>query len=193
MPIVYLIFGHLAADFILQPDELVKWKHRDWRGGAFHALIHFLFYLAVFFTYLADIKVVLTLACVAIAHFFIDSHKIWKETKKKDFAIEFFLDQLVHFLTILVAGLLIWDSQPTLFIGGFFDNVFHDFYVLAGLSLMIIVTYAVEVAKFQFMRKKKNDLKYKPDYRAMARRVMIFSLIYGLLMVFCAYRTAAFI
>ena len=191
MPIIYLIFAHLAADFILQPDELVKWKHRNWRGGVFHAGVHFLFYLVVFFAYLADYRVVPALAAVAIAHFFIDSHKIWKDSKKKNYVADFFIDQIQHFIVIAAAGILILDARPLLYWSGALDWFYHDFYIVLGLSLLIIVSYTVEVVKFQFARKKTADARFKPDYRAMFRRILIFSLVYALLMVLCVYRTAA--
>lgn len=191
MPIIYLIFAHLAADFILQPDELVKWKHRNWRGGVFHAGVHFLFYIIVFFAYLTDFRVIPALAAVAIAHFFIDNHKILQESKNKNYVVDFFIDQLQHVIVIAIAGFFIWDAQPFLYWSSLMDWFYHDFYIVLGLSLMIIVTYVVEVVKFQVERKNFKDAKFKPDYKAMVRRVLIFSLVYALLMVLCVYRTAA--
>ncbi len=191
MPIIYLIFAHLAADFILQPDELVKWKRRHWRGGVFHAGVHFLFYLIIFFAYLTDWKVVPVLAAVAVSHFFIDNYKIFKDTLRKNYVADFFIDQFQHLLVIAAAGLLIWDAQPFLYWSGALNWFYHDLYIVIGLSLLIIVTYVVEVVKYQFARKKNADARFRPDYGAMFRRVLIFSLVYALLMVLCVYRTAA--
>ncbi|HRY91344.1 MAG TPA: DUF3307 domain-containing protein [Candidatus Gracilibacteria bacterium] len=191
MPFIYLIFAHLAADFILQPAELIKWKYRNWRGVAFHAVIHLLFYFTVFFAYLPDWKVISVLTGLAVAHFVIDTVKVKKESGAKSFVGTFFIDQLIHGITIAIAGWLMLDRVPHFEDNQIIQSVYGDFYLAIGLCLLILVSYAMEVAKFQFVRKTVGEARFKPNYKSMAKRVLLFSIIYAVILLFSYYRTAA--
>lgn len=191
MPFIYLIFAHLAADFILQPAELIKWKYRNWRGIAFHSIIHLLFYFTVFFAYLPDWKVICVLIGLALAHFVIDSIKVKKESGAKSFVGTFFIDQLFHAITIVAAGWLLLDRIPHFEDNQIIQSAHGDAYLVVGLCLLILVSYAMEVAKFQFVRKTVGEARFKPDYKSMAKRVLLFSIIYAVILIFSFYRTAA--
>jgi len=193
MPTLYLIFGHLLADFVLQPFQLVLWKFRSRQGIFFHSLVHLLIYLAVFLPYLPDITVILTLLAVAGAHFVIDSLKIDKEKTGRRYPVYFLLDQLIHLLTLVAGGLLILGVSPNAFFGRQLLAVYGNFYLIFGLIGLFFVTYAIEMFCYQFKRTATRNASFKPDYGAMLNRAIIFLVPYGVFLVFGAYRVAAWV
>jgi|WetSurMetagenome_2_1015567.scaffolds.fasta_scaffold370658_1 hypothetical protein len=193
MPILYLIFGHLVADFVLQPFKLVRWKFRSRQGIFLHSLIHLLVYLAIFLPYLPNLTVVLSLLAVAGAHYVIDSLKIDTEKRGSRFHLYFFADQLVHLVTLLAGGWIMTGSTPMPFYGDGFIAVYSNFFLIAGLIMLVFFTYAVEMYRYQFKREKKDGETFKPDYRAMLKRAIVFSVIYAVLMVFAVYKVAAWV
>ena len=112
---IYAIFilAHLLADFLLQPDSLIKLKESSnkkrkfWNKGIFwHTLIHLgtTFLLVLVFGELR-VETLLAALCVFICHYLIDRFKyLWKIN---DIA-KFILDQLLHYVIIY---LILWAFQ----------------------------------------------------------------------------------
>ena len=112
---IYAIFilAHLLADFLLQPDSLIKLKESSnkkkkfWNKGIFwHTLIHLgtTFLLVLVFGELR-VETLLATLCVFICHYLIDRFKyLWKIN---DIA-KFILDQLLHYVIIY---LILWAFQ----------------------------------------------------------------------------------
>jgi len=191
MPTLYFIFGQLLGDFVLQPNELIKWKLRAWQGIFFHAVIHFLIYLLVFFAFLPDLTVFLTILGVTGAHFFIDYLKINAEKKGRRFRFYFLTDQFSHLFIMIAAGLALSGLRPHFFALSSFSILYENTYILAGLILLILFTSFLEIWFFQAKREKNPGAEYKPDYDAMLKRAAIFTAIYGAFMIFGVYKVAA--
>lgn len=191
MPTLYLIFGHLVADFVLQPNELIKWKFRSWQGIFFHAVIHFLVNLLLFFPYLPDITVFLAILGVSLAHFVIDYVKIRVEKKGRRFSLYFLADQLAHLFVMIAAGLILAGFQPHFAVMGVFSILYENSYILAALTILILCTFFTELLLFQRKRERSPAAVFKPDYGAMLKRAVIFTLIYAVFMIFGVYKVAA--
>ena len=189
---LYLLLAHLVADFLLQPESLVRWKHKSTIGLAIHAAIHWFVMLALLAPFGLDKVILVVTGILAMAHFAVDWAKITLEPKLKLYYQLFVVDQTIHLLLILVAGYLLsgFVSMQT---GG---SVFLDYYsneaTILGLCIVIIATYAYELGAYQLQREYSPKAVFKPDFRAMLKRLILSSIIYGLLMIFGVYQLAAF-
>jgi hypothetical protein len=191
MPILYLILGHMVADFVLQPFKLIRWKFRSRHGIFLHSTIHLLVYLLLFLPYLPNLTVFLSVLAVAGSHFVIDSLKIDTEKKGGRYHLYFFADQAVHLATMLAGGWIMAGQQVREFYGETFKAVYGNPYVLSGLILLFFSTYAVEMYRYQFRRERKNDEPFVPDYAAMLKRAVVFAAVFAAVMCFALYRVAA--
>lgn len=191
MPILYFIFGHLLGDFVLQPNELIKWKFSSWRGIAFHSVIHLIVYLLVFFPFLPDLAVFLTILGVTAAHFAIDFMKIRAEKKGRRFRLYFAADQFAHLMIMIAAGLVLAGLQPHFFAIGVFSILYENSYIIAGLIMLILFTCFTELWIFQRKREAAPGAAFKPDFDAMLKRAAVFTAVYGSFMIFGVYRVAA--
>ena len=185
-----LLLAHLLGDFVLQPHKLVAWKFKSWKGTATHASIHLAANLLIFLPFLNDIRVWLVLMGVAATHFGIDSLKVEKEKRGRHFLAYFCADQMTHLAVItfasgLFVGLpLVWDA--------FLLTNNMGTYIVLGINLLVILTYVVEIFKFQMKRYKHAALIFQPNYKAMLKRAFVFSLLYVIFLVFGVYHAAAF-
>ena len=191
MPFFYLIFGHLVADFILQPYELIRWKFRGWQGIMFHAVLHFLIYLLVFFPYLPDFTVFLTVLAVAGAHFAIDRVKVDTERRGRRFRLYFVLDQISHLILMIAGGYVLGGLQPKFMEISYFSILYQNPLFIAGLILLLFFTYPLEIWFFQRKRESTPEVTFKPNYDAMLKRAVVFTALYGAFMIFGVYRAAA--
>ncbi len=191
---IYLVLAHLLADFVFQPEALVKWKHQSWKGIFVHALILFVTTLVFFWPFLIDVNIwgVLVLLFNAALHFLMDSDKIRMERRHKHYVKLFFLDQFFHVvviavLTFFLAYLLRLDPYALSQVLSFFSSFlpFALYLITAVLS-----TYVYEIVKFQFSRHKTANNATSFNYRRMFIRLMILSLIFGLALVLTGYRIA---
>jgi hypothetical protein len=185
MPILYLLFGHLVADFVLQPEKLVKWKYKSWKGMLLHGGVHLGVNLILFWLFMPNITVILALLTLAAAHFLIDSLKIRQEELGSKYGKYFLIDQVFHLITIIGIGMLLNDFRPVARVEGA--------YIVSGLTLLIFFTYAVEIFSYQKVREKNKTASFKPNYRSMLKRALIITALYALFMIFTVYRVAAFI
>lgn len=191
MILIYLLLGHLVADFILQPFELIKWKAESWKGIAVHSLIHFLTYFAVLFLYISNLKIVLVLLLLTIAHFLIDCLKIEKEKRSKSFIGFYLFDQLLHLITLTGAAYALNDQTISISSNTFFTGIYSSFYLGLGLVLFVLVTFVAEITKYQFLRAKNKNAIFKPDYKAMFKRFLYVSILYGAIMLLVVENVAA--
>ncbi len=175
-----LILGHLVADFILQPEKLVKWKYASWRGIVVHAFIHAGINLLLLFSVWNDSRVLLLVLGLAIAHFFIDKLKILLEPKFKVLLIPFFGDQILHLMTIVI-GVNLLGLQDVV-VKNIFGQQIYDFKALVVLILVIMVSYVVEMIWFQIQRIGHRQISYCPNYALMLQRTMVV-LAFALLLV----------
>jgi hypothetical protein len=190
MPILYLILGHLVADFVLQPFKLVRWKFRSHKAIIIHSLIHLIVYSLLLVPYLPNLTIILTLLAVSGSHFVIDSLKIDAEKKGKRFPLYFLADQGVHLVTVVAGGWIMASAAPLPFLGDFFLSLYENPYLVFGLILLIFSTYAVEMFKYQFLRQTQAR-PFSPDYLAMLKRAVIFILFYAFFLMLVFYNSAS--
>lgn len=188
MSFLYLLLGHLISDFVLQTDKIIAWKRKSWRGGLFHAAIHFVVWTAIFFPFTRNFSVLLAFLVLALLHFMIDQKKIIWEKKNHRYVKAFFADQSIH---VVILGLASFFLNRFFFSGGNIEaNVVLNRYILIYLILAIIIGYCVEIVHFQFEREKHSNLGFKPNFWAVFKRLFIFSLGYLVFMILGLYEVA---
>lgn len=188
-----LLLGHLLADFVFQPKELVQWKFRSNWGIFIHSAVHLVLYFIILWQLSLNIGVALILATVALTHFIVDRIKIYFESKKNptSYVKLFLLDQLAHFVVIVAASFVITKWLQSLFSKSLtiFDFLFRFNFIIGGivlllLPILIISTYVVEIYKFQLKRQKNPKTEFKPDKKAMIKRALISILLFIVLSPF---------
>ena len=172
----YLLFAHLAADFLLQPSSLIKWKFKSWKGVFVHAAIHFGSYVLIFLPFLFDGKILLILLGIALSHFCVDVWKVKLELRDHRYVRSFVTDQLLHFSFLGVAAWLI--GQPLWRLDlSFLQTFYSSKLTWIGLSAVLIASFVAEVFLFQF---QKANATFKPNYPALlARGVLVGAVCVG--------------
>jgi hypothetical protein len=144
-----LCLAHLASDFLLQTDAMVKAKKH---GGAAaygrHGLIHYAAIVVVtVFAYPALlVSVRFQAVCVALigAHLLIDfcKERLTAAAKIRDNALTFLTDQAAHIVTIVAAALLFTGTSPLAVVERLAALVPHRDEILAVLVIYFAVVFA---------------------------------------------------
>lgn len=172
-----LLLSHLLGDFIFQPEALVLWKQKSWKGILAHVGIHLLMNAIFFLFFLQDLRVLGLLTGIVFLHFWIDYGKIFLEKKSKLFAALFFLDQFFHIAVLGLATFLMqqismplltsWNHVPA------YKTLFLSFFILAIFS-----TACIEIGKFQFLRRKNPKMKLEMNWQEMTIRFVVMCLTF---------------
>lgn len=184
----YLIFGHLLADFIFQPNSLVIWKHKSKTGIFVHVLIHFFVNIIVLLPFLINghLWLIYVSAGLAFAHFWIDLVKINYDLKHDKRVIPFIIDQLLHLLTILVAYFFI-QNIPLKLPEAKFYAIYSDIRIIIFLSFIVFISQVIEVYHYQKQREKDSQAKLKINSHRILVRILVFSLLYIFFMLLSFY------
>ncbi|KKQ70634.1 MAG: hypothetical protein UT33_C0014G0003 [Candidatus Peregrinibacteria bacterium GW2011_GWC2_39_14] len=182
MVILYLILAHLIADFMLQPSKLVKWKSESVKGVIVHAGIHVVVTLILILPYLnlATVGIVLLLGAV---HAFIDRTKIDISLKSDKFVRYFILDQLVHFVTIILAGLAISSLKSGEIMYNFIPSIYSDPYFVIFLILGVFLSYTMEIYNYTVLMQHQAFGKAKFHYGNMVLRILALAVVYAIFVV----------
>ncbi|RZN80924.1 MAG: DUF3307 domain-containing protein [Winogradskyella sp.] len=98
--ILKLILAHLIGDFFLQPQKWVKHKEKKKLKSKW-LYIHIAIHIALMFLIIWDVAQWQLILAIGLLHFIIDTGKILFQNKKNK-RLLFFIDQLLHFATILI-------------------------------------------------------------------------------------------
>ncbi|MCA9373979.1 MAG: DUF3307 domain-containing protein [Candidatus Gracilibacteria bacterium] len=189
MIFLYLLLAHFLADFVLQPEKLVRWKQRKWSGIAVHGSVHLVISFILLAVYMPNMSVLAAILLIAAAHFLIDWLKIIYERGAKKYIGPFLVDQAAHISVLALASYAL-GNIPLGVQWGPIVWLYTDFSVVLGLCLLLGVTYVYELTLFQLNR--TNTSKYTPNFKAMARRTVIAAVFYGIFLLFGAYEIVAF-
>lgn len=213
---VYFLLAHLLADFVFQPESLLTWKHKNWKGIFVHAVILFLVSLALFWPLAANMNLwgIGILALNAGVHYLVDARKINKEKTSREYVKLFFLDQLLHMVILILMTLAIGYLYTFSYSTGLYNlstlcpakstcgllTFLAQFLPFAiYLIVAVLSTYVYEIVKFQAAREKHVEKggrdwpaawAMKFDYKRMFVRLMILSLIFGLALFLTGFHIA---
>ncbi len=191
---IYLFLAHLLADFVFQPEALVAWKHKSWKGIFVHSLVLFVTGLVFFWPFVATVNLagVGVLFGNAVLHFAMDAEKIRKERRGHGYVRLFFLDQSFHIAVLgVLTFVMAYFLQTDLFSMGHLLAFFSGFFPFAlYLIVAVLSTYVYEIVKFQFLRNKHQGHSLKFHYKDMFFRLMVLSLVFGLVLFLAGFNIA---
>ncbi|MBU0667757.1 DUF3307 domain-containing protein [Patescibacteria group bacterium] len=194
MIFLYLLLAHLIADFMLQPAALIRWKRQSWLGTAFHIGVHFAVCLVLLLPYMPNMTVLAAILLISAAHFLIDLAKLFFEERTDRFLLPFLVDQAAHIGTLALGAFLLIDAtlniRPVSIVMSFFTWLYTDFTFVVGACLLLLITYFYELIIFQLSRKKNTV--FKPNFWAMAQRIIVWGVLFGLYLMLGVYNIVAF-
>ncbi len=180
MILAHLILAHLLGDFVFQPSSLVLWKMKNYKGTLVHVLIHFIVSSLVLLPYLINgyLWLIWIILAVCLAHFFIDLAKISYDLRHDKKVRPFVIDQLLHFLTLLVAYFFL--SEITfVFPETDFYSLYNSINVILFAIVLVFLSTTIEVYRFQRAREKYKNPKLKLDTKSILFRIGVFTIIYA--------------
>lgn len=174
--LIKLILAHLIGDFFLQPNSWVKDKERKkLKSGKLY--MHIAVHIGLVFLVFLSFGVWKIALSIGVLHFIIDAGKSIFQTKKNA-RLLFFIDQLLHFSSIL----LIWHF----FYKGYLDiSYIHDVktWILAAgvlfLTMPTSIIMKVIIAKWlpESDDESPKSLQNAGKYIGVLERVLIFVFI----------------
>lgn len=99
--LLQLLLAHILTDFVLQPKGWVKHK-RKYKSRSYILFVHALLAGLLTYLFLQQLQWWYVALFITITHYFIDW---WKLLQERDNLKYFLLDQLFHFVVILIAWL----------------------------------------------------------------------------------------
>lgn len=174
--LVKLILAHLLGDFLLQPDSWVKAKEEK-KLSAWQLYIYTLIHFALIMVLVADITFWKWALLLALFHLGIDIAKIYLQTKKTKRRY-FFVDQMVHFLFILLIWIL-YCNKPLILEGQSAE------YYIALITFIYAITQPVSVLIRKFISrwspetegKNSDSLEKAGNYIGIFERLFVFEFI----------------
>jgi len=185
MPFLYLLFAHLTADFLLQPNRLVKWKYSSNVAILIHVFIHFVVTMVFLFPYWMNITVLLVSLFLSVFHFFVDVGKIFVEKRFKHILEFFVIDQVIHLASLFFFGAFLI-GLPLINSNNFFIQLYLNPAVIVGFILLLIVTRVYEIFRFQFLRTQNPRAVFVNDNSRFIRHLVVFGAVYAVVLIFGA-------
>lgn len=100
-----LLLAHVLADFPLQTDTVFRLKQKSMMGVLLHAGIFSAVALIIFFPFLSQAAAWIAILALTLLHIVIDRAKVFLSLRKAtDNFIYFAVDQVLHVVTIWIAG-----------------------------------------------------------------------------------------
>lgn len=152
MILSYIIIAHLIGDFLLQPKNLVDWKIRSKWGTFVHVLIHTVVGFAIISPFLVNgyYQLIYVVLGVNFLHFWIDEAKINYALTHDSKAKPFIIDQLLHFIVLIIAYFTILNAEFILP-----QTQFYEIYT-APKTITITFVVILIATVLNILRFKKN-------------------------------------
>ncbi len=184
--ILFLFLAHFLADFIFQPNKLVSWKYNSFVGICVHSGIHFLTDFLILLLIFNPIAAVLTALIIAFTHAIVDRLKIIQENKNIKHYTAFWVDQIVHWLVLLLVISFItkgnlFGSSPFLKEPLFnlfpYDNPLQPILIIYFI-LVIFISKTMELSRFQQEQDKNKNAHLTFNRRTIIKRLFYLTLIF---------------
>ncbi|PWS33552.1 DUF3307 domain-containing protein [Pedobacter paludis] len=174
--LIKLILAHLIGDFFLQPDSWVKDKERKkLKSGKLY--LHVAVHIVLIFVFFLSFNVWKIAFSIGVLHFIIDACKALFQTKKNA-RILFFVDQILHFSSIVLIWHLFYKGNLDI---SFLNNT-KTWIVIAGalfLSMPTSIVMRVIIAKWipENQPNSPQSLQNAGKYIGILERVLIFLFV----------------
>jgi hypothetical protein len=171
---VKLLLAHLIGDFILQPTSWVIDKETN-KYRSIYLYLHTFLHFILAWVLVGKLEFVWFATGLAVSHGFIDFLKLNFQTSKTK-RIWFSVDQILHFLVIVVITLIYSNNQIDLkFFGNQFWIVFTGFILLTKPTSIIIKN----IISIWTPESKTDDdsLQNAGNYIGILERLFVFCFI----------------
>ncbi|WP_400079640.1 DUF3307 domain-containing protein [Winogradskyella sp. R77965] len=174
--ILKLILSHLIGDFFLQPQKWVKDKEKK-KLKSIWLYIHIAIHIALMFLIIWDLSYTWLILSIGLIHFIVDALKLILQRKKTK-RFFFFIDQLLHFITIVIL-------VPIFFKGDYeFTLALNPNLLLLITCVAFLTTPTSIIMKTIFSKwniseltKKNASLKDAGKYIGVLERILVFIFI----------------
>jgi hypothetical protein len=153
-----LFLAHLIGDFLLQPLAWVKAKEEK-KLGAWQLYVHALLHgvLVVIITW--DVHFIVWALLIAAVHLIIDAGKVSLQNSRNQRWL-FFVDQLVHFISIYLIWL--WYENESISL-----DFFKNEKIILLITLVIFLTSPVSIMVRIFISKWTPDTDSQDDMTSL--------------------------
>ncbi|WP_282044489.1 DUF3307 domain-containing protein [Winogradskyella flava] len=174
--ILKLILAHLIGDFFLQPQKWVKDKEKK-KLKSVWLYAHIVIHIVLLFVILWDLSYTPLILSIGAVHFIIDALKLMLQ-KKKTKRLFFFIDQILHLITILALSVLFYigDYEFTLTLSAqfLFLIICASFLTSPTSIIMKIIFSKWDISK---LTKNNESLKDAGKYIGILERLLVFIFI----------------
>jgi len=146
-----LFIAHLTGDFLLQPEKWVRAKEEK-KLGAWQLYVHSLLHGALVLLLMWDTSFWMWALLIAFVHLVIDSFKLLVQKNNTKRAL-FFIDQLLHFISIYAIWLL-------------YEGKYFSFSFLKKTNLLLLIVLIIFLTKPVSFAVKIFISKWTPDTEA---------------------------
>ncbi len=176
MILLKLFIAHLIGDFFLQPQKWVINKEEK-KLKSPKLYLHILLHALLLFIFLWDLSLWPLILSIVVSHFIIDAIKLLIQREKTK-RILFFIDQLLHILTLLIAYYIFVDSSFDL-------QSFFNYQRLLILICLLFLTIPVSIIMRQIFSKwdisklteNNESLVDAGKYIGILERILVFVFI----------------
>lgn len=174
--ILKLILAHLIGDFFLQPQKWVKHKEKK-KLKSVWLYVHVAVHIVLMFLFIWDVSYTPLILGIGALHLIIDGLKLSFQRKKTK-RLFFFIDQLLHIISIIGLTLLLYKndfdfSWPI-------DNQFILLFIcVAFLTKPTSIIMKIIFSKWNISKLTKNNesLKDAGKYIGILERLLVFIFI----------------
>jgi hypothetical protein len=176
MLLIKLFLAHIIGDFFLQPKKWVKNKE-DKKLKSPKLYIHIVIHFILLFIVIWDITLWPIIVLIGISHYIIDALKLSFQ-KKKSKRLWFFIDQVLHTISILIAYFLFYQSDISI------ENYITEQNILLITCLLFLTSPVSIIMKIIFLKwdiSKLTDgnesLEDAGKYIGILERILVFSFV----------------
>lgn len=175
--LIKLILAHFIGDFLLQPKSWVEEKEKDKLKSPklyLHILIHGVLPLLILWSW----NYWLLGLFLMVTHGIIDVAKLYSQ-KKNNKSNWFFIDQILHFISILVLW-YIW-FKPTLNLDTWYGNTTIWVYTTSLLFLTAVSSIVIQVLMLKWSKalneSNEKSLNNAGKYIGILERLFVFTFV----------------
>jgi len=150
MILTCLILAHLIGDFLLQPRKLVDLKIKSKWGTFVHVLFHAVVGVIILSPFLINghFQLLYVVLGVNFMHFWIDEAKINYALTHDSKAKPFIIDQLLHFIIIIIAYLSILNTDFPLPDTRFYE-IYTDTKTMIIALIVVLLATTLNILRFK--------------------------------------------
>lgn len=175
--LVKLLLAHFIGDFLLQPKSWVEGKE-NLKLKSPKLYLHAITHGVLTYLFLWDFSIWLLPLTITLIHFVIDLFKLYIQ-KEDSRPTWFFIDQLLHIISIVVLWLLF--CKPHIYSSAWFDDVNVWIYATAIIFITVVSGIIVRELMYNWSKSLNDDgdksLKNAGKYIGILERLLVFIFV----------------